>query len=106
MIVLLNVAWMHTRPCGTIRFSRFLRNSFLRFDVFAGAPPGAAAASFGSFATLVPLFVEAKSLQLYLRAAVFFFAATAPLRGPLRVRALVWVRCPRTGRFRRWRKPR
>src|SRR5580704_12241947 len=42
----------------------------------------------------------------YLRAIVFFFAATAPLRGPLRVRALVCVRCPRTGRFRRWRSPR
>jgi hypothetical protein len=28
------------------------------------------------------------------------------LRGPLRVRALVWVRCPRTGSPRRWRIPR
>src|SRR4030095_6511675 len=28
-----------------------------------------------------------------------------PLRGPLRVRALVWVRWPRTGRFLRWRSP-
>ena len=27
------------------------------------------------------------------------------LAGPLRVRALVWVRWPRTGRPRRWRKP-
>ena len=27
------------------------------------------------------------------------------LRGPLRVRALVWVRWPRTGRPRRWRTP-
>src|ERR1700722_16523546 len=47
---------MHTTPCGTTRFSRFLRNSFLRLEVFAAAaaaaPPGAAAASFGSFATL------------------------------------------------------
>src|SRR6266545_4165618 len=25
--------------------------------------------------------------------------------GPFRVRALVWVRCPRTGRLRRWRMP-
>src|SRR5271168_2752131 len=59
-IVLLNVAWMHTTPCGTTRFSFFLRNSFLRLELFAaaaaaGAPPGAAAASFGSFATLVSL---------------------------------------------------
>src|SRR6185437_2994571 len=44
--------------------------------------------------------------QSYLRAATFFFAATAPLRGPLRVRAFVCVRWPRTGRLRRWRKPR
>src|ERR1700733_3624680 len=49
MIVLLNVAWMQTRPCGTIRFSFFLRNSFLRLAGFAPAA-GAAAASFGSFA--------------------------------------------------------
>ena len=42
-IVLLNVAWMHTTPCGTTRFSRFFRNSFLRLDGFAAA--GAAAAS-------------------------------------------------------------
>ena len=31
-------------------------------------------------------------------AVAFFLPATVPLRGPLRVRALVWVRCPRTGR--------
>ena len=30
----------------------------------------------------------------YFRAATFFFAATAPLRGPLRVRAFVCVRWP------------
>src|SRR5580704_5232299 len=50
---------MFTTPCGTTRFSRFLRNSFLRLEAFAaaaaGAPPGDAAASFGSFATLVSL---------------------------------------------------
>src|ERR1700722_4964855 len=40
---------MQTTPCGTTRFSLFLRNSFLRLDVFAGAA-GAAAASCGSFA--------------------------------------------------------
>ena len=42
----------------------------------------------------------------YVFAADFFFCATVPLRGPLRVRALVCVRCPRTGRFRRCRNPR
>ena len=34
----------------------------------------------------------------------FFFPAMVFL-GPLRVRAFVWVRCPRTGRPRRWRRP-
>src|SRR5262245_22468575 len=35
-----------------------------------------------------------------------FFSAAAPFFGPLRVRALVRVRWPRTGRPRRWRMPR
>ncbi len=34
------------------------------------------------------------------------FLPATTLRGPLRVRAFVWVRCPRTGRLRRWRSPR
>src|SRR4029077_3993923 len=42
----------------------------------------------------------------YVLAAAFFLFATVPLRGPFLVRALVCVRCPRTGRLRRWRKPR
>src|SRR5213594_3897597 len=42
----------------------------------------------------------------YVFAVAFFFCATVPLRGPLRVRALVCVRCPRTGKLRRCRKPR
>src|SRR6516225_8392650 len=37
--------------------------------------------------------------------AYFFFPAIG-LAGPLRVRALVWVRCPRTGSPRRCRNPR
>src|SRR3954470_3558555 len=37
---------------------------------------------------------------------ITFFFAIAPLRGPLRVRALVLVRWPRTGRPRRCRRPR
>ncbi|SPE21606.1 hypothetical protein SBBP1_140030 [Burkholderiales bacterium] len=35
-----------------------------------------------------------------------FFSDTPALRGPLRVRALVRVRCPRTGKPRRCRTPR
>src|SRR5918993_4579984 len=41
-------------------------------------------------------------LRHYLR--TFFLPATVFL-GPLRVRALVWVRWPRTGRPLRWRRP-
>src|SRR5579872_908227 len=48
-MVLLNVAWMHTTPCGTTRFSRFLRNSFFRLAAFA---PAAGAAASCSFATM------------------------------------------------------
>src|ERR1700676_1835232 len=57
--VLLNVAAMCTTPCGTMRFSRFFLNSFLRFaaaPVLAGAPGFAGAPVSGvapccSFAT-------------------------------------------------------
>ena len=35
----------------------------------------------------------------------YFFLPAIGLAGPLRVRALVWVRWPRTGRPRRWRRP-
>src|SRR6187431_3716161 len=46
---------------------------------------------------------EAPGAEGYLRPA-FFLPATVRL-GPLRVRALVFVRWPRTGRPRRWRRP-
>src|SRR5580700_3742532 len=93
-IVLLNVAWIQARPCGTTRRSRFFLNSFLRREGFPAA--GAAAPSCGSLAIASPY-----SKPAYLRAMTFFLAATAPLRGPFRVRALVCVRWPRTGRLRR-----
>ncbi len=38
--------------------------------------------------------------------AYYFFLFATVLRGPLRVRALFFVCCPRTGRPRRWRIPR
>ena len=43
----------------------------------------------------------------YVRCAHFvtFFLPATVFLGPLRVRALVWVRCPRTGRPRRCRSP-
>src|SRR5262249_7126835 len=36
----------------------------------------------------------------------YFFFPAIGRAGPLRVRALVWVRWPRTGSPRRWRSPR
>src|SRR5579863_9079651 len=54
IIVLLNVAEMHTTPCGTTRFSRFFLNSFLRLaDLVAAA--AAPVCSCGSFATFHPI---------------------------------------------------
>src|SRR5665213_902827 len=79
-MVLLNVAWIKTSPNGTFLRSRFL--NFLFLPTFA-----APAVLFWVFA------------MAYL--VTFFLPATVPLRGPLRVRALVWVRWPRTGSERR-----
>src|SRR3954447_12478097 len=45
-----------------------------------------------------------KSVRSYYFRPGFFLPATVRF-GPLRVRALVRVRCPRTGRPRRWRMP-
>src|SRR6186713_2295381 len=76
MIVLLNDAWTCAIPSAT-----FLR-TFLRTRC--------AAVLTGGLAMSVP-----------------YFLTRAPLlRGPFLVRALVLVRWPRTGRPRRWRKPR
>src|SRR5437870_12287129 len=111
--VLLNVAWMCATPCGTTRRSRFFLNSFLRFAGFAGAPVSGAAPCC-SFATCRSVScLNCAAAQFGCRGqnhpffpTTFFFAATAPRRGPFRVRALVCVRCPRTGRLRRCRMPR
>src|SRR5712691_608971 len=74
-IVLLNVDWICTTPCRTLRFS------------------------FGLFLASLPCFLAIDYLP--------FFRRTPTVRlGPLRVRALVLVRWPRTGRLRRWRSPR
>src|SRR4051812_31917138 len=78
MIVLLNVAWMWTCPEGTTRFS--LRRCLAGFFRSAIRP-------------LVPRYFLAR------RTPTVFF-------GPRRWRALVFVRWPRTGRLRRWRRPR
>src|SRR5208282_452787 len=88
-MALLKVAWMCTMPVWTMRFSFFLKLFF--FPVFTGA-----FAIYGVFAYVVA----------YVLDAAFFLLATVPRRGPLRVRALVWVRWPRTGSPRRCRNPR
>ena len=90
MIVLLKVEWMCTTPSATIRFT-FLR----RTGADSGAAGRSAPASGCCFAMRPP----------HPFGGADFLPAIAR-RGPLRVRALVWVRWPRTGRFRRCRTPR
>lgn len=48
--------------------------------------------------------VGCSSVRSYYFLPALFLPAIGTL-GPLRVRALVWVRCPLTGRPRRWRIP-
>src|SRR5204863_8332488 len=86
-IVLLNVLLMCACPWAT--FLRSLRRTFL-----TAAEP---ARAFGGICVCAP-----KSCAYFLPG--FFLPATVRL-GPLRVRALVRVRCPRTGRPRRCRMP-
>jgi hypothetical protein len=86
----------------------FCRPSGLLFS----PPSGVADASTGSFFA-IKIKLPVSSYQLLssnfqleagswrLGSYTVFFFATAPLRGPFRVRALVFVRWPRTGRFRR-----
>src|SRR5262245_24713101 len=63
-------------PCGTTFFSFFLKTFFL------------------------PEVCCCFAIVYFLPGA--FFLAIVARRGPLRVRALVWVRWPRTGRLLRW----
>src|SRR5215831_6834196 len=84
MIVLLNDACTCATPSAT-----FLR-TFLRTRWAAVLVGALAMLTFFQFG----------------RAAAHFFSAWAPFFGPLRVRAFVRVRWPRTGRPRRWRMPR
>src|SRR5262249_40076300 len=87
-IVLLNVALMWATPRLTFRRA-------LRFLVFA------------TDATLLPSpRVATRRLLNYPRISLTPFLPATVFRGPLRVRALVRVRCPRTGRPRRCRSPR
>src|SRR5271156_4882915 len=90
-IVLLNDAFTCTTPVLMFLRSRFLmraaESSFLSAVGADDCACGLAITSFDYF--LVAIFLPAIGLAL-----------------PLRVRALVWVRWPRTGRRLRWRRPR
>lgn len=121
---------MYAQPVGTTLRSRRLalvgRRLFAE-DVVAAAPGAAPAAAglaapfAGFFSVLGSAIADSEGkgrqdkrpptgLSLYLLLA--YFLAAAFLRPatvflvPRLVRALVLVRCPRTGRFRRWRTPR
>src|SRR6266404_9301357 len=89
---------MWTIPKGTFFRSFFLKVLPLRLPFLSVAPAPAAGLAIWS------LFLF--QTRYYVLEAVFFLFATVPLRGPLRVRALVCVRCPRTGKLRRCRYPR
>jgi len=47
-----------------------------------------------------------RAASLAMTGVPYFFLPAMAFAGPLRVRALVWVRWPRTGRPLRWRRPR
>ena len=94
---------------------------FLRLASLAGGPSSAPPASWrlvGALGRLGPLGLLCFSAFSGFSAIRFshspYFPAgaiaaglrTMPRFGPLRVRALVWVRWPRTGRPLRWRRPR
>ncbi len=61
---------------------------------------------------LVPVFKTYNLIRLrhrekyYILTHAYFFLFATVLRGPLRVLALVFVFCPRTGRLLLWRIPR
>src|SRR5699024_1020107 len=81
-IVLLKVLRMWAAPCGTFFFSR--RRALSVFFLAVDLVDVAFFAGMGYLAFFLPAMVRL---------------------GPLRVRALVLVRWPRTGRPRRWRRP-
>src|SRR5262245_8616646 len=77
-----------------------------RGDVFSFAPTDAGCflTHSQSFRTRAPR--SALGQSCYQVGVGVFFLPAIVLAGPLRVRALVWVRWPRTGSPLRWRKPR
>src|SRR5579883_3410103 len=91
---------MNTVPLWTIFFSFFLKVFFL--VVFPAAALVAIDLSRPLQTTgLVPRVRRhvGRPTAPYVFAVAFFLLAIVPLRGPFRVRALVWVRCPRPAGF-------
>src|SRR5439155_26289248 len=80
--VLLKVAWTWAMPVRTSRRSFRLDPDFRGFSA--------------GFSALGSAIDQAFPVGDFLLAV--FFRMPTPRRGPFRVRALVWVRCPRTGR--------
>src|SRR6266545_1461328 len=96
-IVLLKVAWTWAIPTRTSFRSR-------RRPPFRGVAAGLCSAASAMFEA--PYFFAAGAAAGAGAAATGFRLTMTPLLRPLRVRALVCVRCPRTGRPLRWRMPR
>lgn len=99
IIVLLNDAAIWATPTGTFFFSFFRKTFFF--------PPALAIAfriQCSQVNQLRELAHELTTNHYFLPGA--FFLAIVARRGPLRVLALVCVRCPRTGSERRCRSPR
>ncbi len=99
-IVLLKVAWICAIPSGTFFRSRLReRNLYLLYVLVSTRwfPIDKRKSTSGRHVVYQPP----------LRAASFAFLPTEIVRAlPFLVRALVFVRCPRTGNCRRWRNPR
>lgn len=92
IMVLLKVDLMCASPCRTFFFSRFLTLVLpLGLDTLF----------------LLDMYPRRLTACLALIKSPYFFFRFTPtvLRGPLRVRALVWVRWPRTGKPTRCRSP-
>jgi hypothetical protein len=102
-MVLLKVLLMCTTPVLTLRFSRLrdLRGAAAASGAAGGVAAGVAAAAGAAGAGVVA--GVADTSDIYFLTAAFLLATV--FFGPLRVRALVWVRWPRTGRPLRWRVP-
>src|SRR6266498_2912765 len=98
-MVLLNVAWTWAIPTRTSLRSR-LRPPFLGV---AGALDSSFSSASSAMRGAPYFFVGAAAAG---EAATGFFLTMTPLLLPLRVRAFVCVRCPRTGKPLRWRMPR